>query len=85
MKPLISLKFQNGVKVIKSNRTTGFVGMLLSLQNDIQMFQDLRLKQYINYLLTYKISQVILRLHLVQLEADYGTIIIQLADNSKHS
>ncbi|KAL4131921.1 hypothetical protein QTP88_009153 [Uroleucon formosanum] len=51
------LKFQNDVKVIKSNRKTGFVEMILSLQNAIQMFQDLRLKGYINYLLTYKISQ----------------------------
>lgn len=40
------LKFQNGVKVIKSNRKTGFVGMILSLQNAIQMFQNLRLKGY---------------------------------------
>lgn len=64
------LRFQNGVKVIKSNRKTGFVGMMLSLQIAIHMFQDLRLKGYINYLLTYKISQDHLRLHLVQLEAD---------------
>ncbi|KAL4089734.1 hypothetical protein QTP88_024706 [Uroleucon formosanum] len=51
------LKFQNDVKVIKSNKKTCFVGMILSLQNAIQMFQDLRSKGYINYLLTYKISQ----------------------------
>jgi len=39
------------------NRNTGFVGMIMSLKNAVEMFNDLRSKEKLNYLLTYKISQ----------------------------
>lgn len=50
-------KFIDGTKIVKSNRKTDFIGMILSLQNSIDMFQELRLKGSISYFLTYKISQ----------------------------
>lgn len=51
------LEFSDGKKIINSNRNTGFVGMIMSLTNAVEMFSDLRSKGKINYLITYKISQ----------------------------
>lgn len=51
------LEFSDGKKIINSNKNTGFVGMIMSLKNAVEMFNDLRSKEKLNYLLTYKISQ----------------------------
>lgn len=51
------LTFCNGQKIIDSNRNTGFVGLILSLENAINLFKYSHYNHSLTYLLKYKISQ----------------------------
>jgi len=51
------LTFCNGQKIVDSNRNTGFIGLILSLESAINLFKYLHYNHLLKYLLTYKISQ----------------------------
>ncbi|KAF0714852.1 THAP-type domain-containing protein, partial [Aphis craccivora] len=52
-----TLTFENGTKVICSQRKTGFIGMIFGIQNALDYYTILNEKGDISYLLTYKLSQ----------------------------
>jgi len=45
------------IKVLKSSRKTGFLGLILGLKNAIHLYEFIVAKNYMTYLLTYKLSQ----------------------------
>lgn len=51
------MKFENGIKVLESQRKTGFKGLMMGLQNVLNLFKQLYLTNHITFLLTYKLSQ----------------------------
>jgi len=51
------LTFCNGQKIVDSNRNTGFIVLILSLESAINLFKYLHYNHSLKYLLTYKISQ----------------------------
>jgi len=62
---LYNLKLQNGQRLIDSNRKTGFIGLVYSLKNLLNLYEYLKLKYALNYLLSYKLHKTILKLSLV--------------------
>lgn len=51
------LSFEDGTKVVHSQRKTGFVGMILAIKNALEYYKILREEGNMTYLLTYKLSQ----------------------------
>lgn len=51
------LKLENGVKVLESQRKTGFKGLMMGLHNALTLFKLLYSTNHITFLLTYKLSQ----------------------------
>ncbi|KAL7306236.1 hypothetical protein TKK_0001673 [Trichogramma kaykai] len=47
----------NGQEILSSNKRTGFLGLIISMQNAVQLARDLFKEGYLDYLLTYKLSQ----------------------------
>ncbi|CAI6377379.1 unnamed protein product [Macrosiphum euphorbiae] len=56
-KYIFNLKFQNGQRIIDSNRKTGFIGLVYGLKNLLNLYEYLNSKYGLNYLLSYKLSQ----------------------------
>lgn len=54
---ITELKFEDGTPVIISKRKTGFLGFIICLNNMFSLFDLCVDKQYLNYLLTFKLSQ----------------------------
>lgn len=51
------LKFQDGTQVTKSQRKTGFRGLVIDLHNALELFKLLKTKGHLHFLITYKLSQ----------------------------
>lgn len=45
------------IPILKSNRRTGFLGLIITIKNVLQLAKDLFEKQHMAYFLTYKLSQ----------------------------
>lgn len=43
--------------ILKSNRKTGFFGLIITMRNVLQLAKDLFKKEIVAYFLTYKLSQ----------------------------
>lgn len=54
---IYNLKDINGTRIVHSTRSTGFIGMIICLENALQLYHNLHYKKYIEYLLTFKLSQ----------------------------
>lgn len=53
-----SLKTTNGSNVLYSQRKTGFLGLIISISSAENLFNDVvKNNKYLNYILTYKLSQ----------------------------
>jgi len=55
-KYIFNLKFQNGQRIIDSNRKTGFISLVYGLKNLLNLYEYLNSKYGLNYLLSYKLS-----------------------------
>lgn len=51
-----SLQDASGTPILETNRKTGFLGLIIALQNIFPLFQILK-SQGFRYLLTYKLTQ----------------------------
>ena len=54
---LLALELENGRTVVRSGRRCGFIGMITSLSNVLDLFDLLHEKYQLKYLLTYKLLQ----------------------------
>jgi hypothetical protein len=47
----------NGLPAVESSRKTGFLGLIISLKNSLELYSLLKEAYNLKYLLTYKLSQ----------------------------
>lgn len=51
------MKFENGIRVLESQRKTGFKDFMMGLHNAFNLFKQLYLTNRITFLLIYKLRQ----------------------------
>lgn len=68
---ITSLCDENNTSILKTNRKTGFLGLIICLKNIYPLFQKLKIL-HVTYLLTYKLSQDYLEMFFSAIRARGG-------------
>ena len=54
---ILGLSLPNGKKIVHSQRSRGFVGLIVTMKSTVKLYEAYILPGHIDYLLTYKLSQ----------------------------